>query len=779
MSRFFSSSLPKATHPISLNRREAKRLLVESLLLFIILAVAILYGVKSWQHYFFNGLAEHWDPKTMGEWMAWNAHNILHGNFLLPDYHANFFYPHSYTLAFGELLWPESFLYALFYFLTGNLFFSFNGTMLFFWALSGVLLFLLLRSLDISPVVSAFGGLIYCLMPYRMPYYVEFNMVLVFIFPLMILLLLRWLRNPSIVNTLWFCLGYLVSATSCLYFTIMAIIVMGCVSLSCLAADRTLLKNRQFYLSGALLLFGVIAISIIYLYPYALLRIEGGYKRSMADYLQYFAQPMQYLDSSSAPLLKWLKIPHSRFTETFLFPGTVLSLLFLGSLVYRGAVFLRRSPFTRISGYLGATELLFWAIFWSVILVHAYLGPVAWLKPLDPFLYHLAFLLILCSIAGLFVPATSTHPSRFLLAGLAAAAVVTFFVSFGPFISVGPDKHRLVLARGPFMDLASWNPLFSAVRSLTRFSIVILTYLAVVGCVFLDSMIQKNKKLIWVVPVLVAMLVYEARHMIHYKFENCSVTVNSHVINTAQNLPGEYVLFQIPIDNRFAEANIAMSSIGKFPLLIDGWSGFVPEYYRQLLTAEGKKWDLEKFFPLVSEVWPDAYLIIDRAFVNNLEKSWLNPFPWQNVEKSWELMDADERFALYRPKRVVSVSAHIVRRVRTDILKAHPILSFAARRTEAATITVSVSLNGRPVKENIRLSNTWQKYTIALPEMAMGNLKGEEIHIDVDSASSKGWEIGEVGFEIAKEQPLGKKSDWQNAIPVAALYRMMKSNVAR
>ena len=119
----------------------------------------------------------------MGQWMAWNAHNILQGNFLFPDYHANFFYPHSYTLAFSEMLWPESFLYALFYACTDNLFFSFNATMLFFWALSGVLLFVLLRSLNISFWVSALGGLIYCLMPYRMPYYVEFNMVLVFIFP--------------------------------------------------------------------------------------------------------------------------------------------------------------------------------------------------------------------------------------------------------------------------------------------------------------------------------------------------------------------------------------------------------------------------------------------------------------------------------------------------------------------------------------------------------------------------------------------------------------------
>jgi hypothetical protein len=149
---------------------KSKKCIFEALVLFGALALAILYSVKSWWRFFFIGLAEHWDPKLMGEWMAWNAHNILNGHFLLPNYHANFFYPHSYTLAFSELLWPESFLYALFYSLTGNIFFSFNATMLSFWVLSGLALFALLRMLDISPLVSALGSLIYCLMPYRMPY---------------------------------------------------------------------------------------------------------------------------------------------------------------------------------------------------------------------------------------------------------------------------------------------------------------------------------------------------------------------------------------------------------------------------------------------------------------------------------------------------------------------------------------------------------------------------------------------------------------------------------
>jgi hypothetical protein len=733
---------------------KSKKNILGALVLFGILAIAILYSVKSWRLFFFIGLAEHWDPQLMGEWMAWNAHNILHGHFLLPNYHANFFYPHSYTLAFSELLWPESFLYALFYALTGNLFFSFNATMLFFWALSGIAFFALLRMLDISPLVSALGSFIYCLMPYRMPYYVEFNMVLVFIFPLMILLLVRWLQDPSFKNALWFCLGFLISATSCLYYTIMAIIIMVFVSLAFLAGDRTMLRNRKFYLSGGLLVSGVFAVSCIYLYPYALLRIQGGYQRSTADYLKYFAQPMQYLDTGCTAFLKWMSIPTPRFTETFLFPGTVLSILILIFLVYQCVVFCKRYTFLRKTvRCIAMLQFLLWIIFWSVILLHAYRGRVAWLQWFDPFLYHLAVLLILLSILRLFFLEDSERTPGALLGGLAAAAILCFFISFGPFISVGPDDHRLVLARGPFLDLASWNPLFSAVRSLTRFSIVVLTYLAVTGCYVLNKLVQKNRKVIWLVPVLIAMLVYEARHMVHYKFEDSTGTIHSKVIQEAQNLPGDHVLFQLPIAIRKAEANFVMTTIGKFPLIINGWSGFEPDFYRQLFVWEEGTWGVDKDTTWATQIWPPAYLIIDHAWVIYLEGGWNKPFPWKDVEQSWELIDRDTRFALYRQRKVVYDSSPVIRRVRTDILKAHPLLSFKAHRSvtdgDPSPVVVSVLLNNKIIKEKISLAEAWEEFTVPLPPGGMGNIKGDEIDIEVASLgpSLSRWEIKDIEFK--------------------------------
>lgn len=725
-----------------------KKTFLQLLLLFGVLAVFILYGVKGWRGAFFTSLADHWDTKLMGEWMAWNAHNILRGHFLVPDFQANFFYPHSYTLAFGEMLWPESFVYAGFYLLTGNLFFSFNATMLFFWALSGVVLFVLLRMLNISVMVSALGSLVYCLMPYRMSYYIEFNMVLVFVIPLMMIVLLHWLRAPSIRSALWFCLGYLVSVTSCIYFTIMAIIIMVFVFVAFLASHRELLRSREFYVSGALLAVGVLVVSAVYLYPYAVLHFEGGYERSTADYLKYFAQPIHYVDTNHSVLTDWIKMPIPRPAETILFPGAVLGLMFLLFLGYRGAGFFERFSSSGKSGsYIAISKFVLWAVFWSVILVQAYFGQFTWLTPFDQFLYDIALVLIGLYIVGLFVVEDAERSTAVFLAGLCTAAVVSFFISLGPIISIGQDADRVVLARGPFLDLASWNPLFNVVRGLTRFSIVVLTYLTVAGCFALDRLVWKNRRLIWVLPVLAALSVYDARVMLPYRFIDDRPIVESPVMKKAQHLPGDYVLLQLPADFRPADASIVMASIGRFPLLANGWSGFSPDYYEKFLAWEKADWNLEELLSWAKEVWPPVYLIVDRGEITRLVLGWKSPFPVDKIERDWEPIGRDERYILYRQKPVVSTAHHIIRRVRTDMLKEHPLLSFTARSTGAGPVNASISVNGVVVKERIDIAGVWKEYTALLPAAAMGRIKGDEVGIDVaPDPPSADWQVKNIEF---------------------------------
>jgi len=720
---------------------------VEYFFLLIVLAITILLVIKPWRAHFFTGLAEHWDPKLMGEWMAWNAHHILNGHFWVPDYHANFFYPHSYTLAMGELLWPQSFFYALLYVFSGNLFFSFNGTMLFFWALSGVVMFALLRAFDVSRVTSYLGSFVYCLMPYRLAYYVEFNMVLVFILPLMILLLVRWLRDPCVKNSLWLCVGFIFSATSCLYFTIMSVIMMIFVFVAYVARNGPLLGNKKFYLSMGVMVVGISIGCAVYLYPYFILRTQGGYERTAADYLRHHGQAMQYLNTNCAGLLnRWISQPPCRFSETYLFPGTVLAVLTLVYFLHNMIRYLKKREYLRLPGVTGPLKMLLWFFFWSVILYHAVCGKASWLNPFDHLLYWVAFALIGLYGIGLFFH-TETAESRLLLTGLAGAAVLCFFISLGPLITVGPDAIRMDLSRGPFADLSAF-PLFGAVRGLTRFSIVILTYFVIASCFTLEHFLKRRSRLIWVFPLLIGLLVYEAQDL-HYKYKQYSAMLESGTIRKCQNLPGEYTLFLLPGGIRKIDVNLLMCSIGSFPLLINGLSGFAPDHYYDYFFWEKTGWKVEKITSRLQEIWPPVYILLDSSWLSLMARGWHQSFPWEEFDKRWKRVDHDQhhRFFLFQQRTdEFDLKEKIIRRVRTDLLRSHPVLAFMARCVPAEREPrLKIFLNGLPVTET-PLTEKWKKYEILLPSDSMGSIQGEEIEIRLQGRPSSG-HIREITFK--------------------------------
>lgn len=738
------------------NLTPAARRTVEVLLLFVLLAVAILYCVRPWRAYFFTGLADHWDPRLMGQWMAWNAHNILHGHILRPDYHANFFYPHAYTLAFSELLWPESFVYAAVYAFSKNLFLSFNATMLFFWALSGLAMYALLRELGVCRAVSYLGAFIFCLIPYRMRYYVEFNMVLVFVIPLLLLLWIRWLRHPSIRNALWFVAGFWLAATSCLYFTFMTVIMLAFVFAAFVTSQRGLLFKRKFWLSLGTIFGGVAAVSGIYLYPYALLRIHGGYARTTVDYLKHHAQAMHYLDTHCAALIYPLfTTPRTRTAETYLFLGTVLGILALIFLVTRLLRFVSQTRSNRLSeNLLVGSKFILWVVFWTTIGVHAFYGRVAWLALFDRWLYAVSFALIVLYGIGVFWVRSSDR-NELIRSGLAAAAVFCFFVSLGPLITTGPDAVRLNIARGPFADIAAWVPLFGAVRGLTRFAIVILIYLLVAGCITLSRFVRKDRRLIWLFPVLIGLLVFEAS-MMKYRYTNYSYVVKSKIVRKIQQLPRKSVIFQLPAAVRTVDATIVMDTIGNFPLLINGYSGFTPSDYQKLFYWEKTGWQLDKITKWLSQIWPPVYLVIDKQAKYWLSTGWHKPFPQEKLQKDWQLIDQDMLYALYglRPRKIIAPS--LIRRIRSDVLEKHPVLCFSARLTKIAYHrTVSrILLDNREVDREI-ITTKWCTYRVPLPSKNMGRLAGDEVKLELMKplgrvTAEPAWEVRGVYFAASR-----------------------------
>ncbi len=734
--------------------------LLELTALFAALAGVILYCVRPWYAYFTSGLAWHWDTKLMGEWMAWNAHNILQGRFLIPDFNANFFYPHAYTLAFSELLWPQSYVYAVIYAFSKNLFLSFNATMLVFWALSGVLMFALLREFRLSRAVGYLGAVVYCLLPYRMHYYEEFNMQMAFIFPMMLLAFIRWLRQPTARRALVFVAAFWVAATSCLYYTLMVGIMLALVLTAVLLHDRQR-RNRRFVAGLGIMAAGVLAVCAVYLYPYVILHSRAGYQRTTVDYLKHHAQPMHYLDTHSAKLAATLfTAPPTRQSETFLFPGTALVIMATCFLAAAGiGLALGRSSIRRGHAWLATGKLVSWSFFWGIVLCHALGLRIPGLHRLDPLLYPLSFLILVLYALGLRIPARPGRNMQ-ILCGLSAAAVLCFFISLGPLITVGPDGARLVLSRGPFADISRAVPIFSMVRGLTRFSIVILTYLLIAGCCALNQVVLRRAYAVWLFLPLVGILGFEAVHALPYKFNRHDALFESRVIHRSQALPENSVIFGLPADIRDIDSRLLMSTIGRFQYTVNGYSGFMPADFGRVLFWEKKGWQMEKISRWLYQIWPRVYILIDRDALHWVERGWHRRFPWRLLERDWKRLDCDAFYCLYAQRRRVFHAARITRRVRTDVLRRHPVFCFRCRLNadfeHPRPLFFRVSLNDHEVRRG-RLTASWQRRRIILPEEEMGRVQGEEIRLElIDAAGSPvsavqrhPWQVRDISFVSA------------------------------
>ncbi len=736
---------------------------VELGLLFIALLAAVLLTIRPWSSFFISGLAEHWDTKLMGQWMAWNAHNIGAGNVLLPDFNANFFYPHSYSLAFSELLWPPSFVYALLYAYSKNLFFSFNGTMLAFWSLSGVAMFALLRELSVGRVAAYIGSLIFCLMPFRLAYYVEFNMTLVFVIPLLLLLTIRWLRHPSIANAILFCAGFWISLTSSIYYTLITLLPLFFIVVVFLIHHKERVLRKDLIVSTAILVVLTTVIGSIYLYPYAVLRFEGGYVRTISDHAKHFAQPLHYLYTGQSPLLGGLFAPHGwRMVETVLFPGASLCILIAANIAERTQRF-RLDPAD--GGLQRATLLLkffLWSLFWLVVLLNIFLHDRSWVAHWNAMLTPIIVLLALVHLYVLLWPRNGGHPDTVVVA-LGAAAVFSFFITLGPSVTYGSDRNLHVLSVNPVFQALSTFPMFEALRGLSRFAIIVLVYWIVAGCRTLDGLIRRRPKATYLSLALPLFLIYEGHGLkqpsyvarLPYEYTDYVDRINSKVARSLQELPEESVIFLMPAGWREVDANIVMHTIGNYRYLVNGHSGFAPRAY-DVLSSLVREWRIGEITDRLSEIWPPVYLILDKGWTGHFARSWRSPFPYDALKQRWKRLADDEWYSLYALKPAAYTSRRILKRVRSDVLGQNRFLRFSARTTNVSDEGLAgfrVIVNGTEFSRH-RISDALRQYEVIVPLKYRREIEGDEIVLELiayekDEAGLPphyGWEVRDLGF---------------------------------
>lgn len=723
--------------------------------LFVLLNVLILIATYPWIKFFYSGFPLHWDPPSHATKMCWNAHNILNGNFLFPNYNFNMFYPHSYTLAFDEPFWIPSFLFTGIYAISQNLFLSFNITFLVFWAIAGICMYAFLRELSLSRGACYFGAIAFTLMPYRLSYYVEFNMTLCFGLPLCLFFFVRWLKDLKYTSAIFLALSFWLSAVSCIYYTLILLIPLFAILLAHLFRNPSLLLRKKFYFTGmtSSILAGFLCLP--YLWPYAALAIKNHYVRTLEEQLHHNAQPLAYLLPSTTNLFHLLIRPTANHCESILFPGITLCLL---------ALLFWLQPRAKSSKYANGLSFLrtsLWIMFWIFIIVVSIANdPQNIEKTFTITTVPALFLIFAISCFLLFLNRNDRGKNHFF-GGLGLASLACFILSFGPRLTVGHATGPIHIGNLPIAFLYKYFPIFDVIRVTSRYSIVVLIYVIIAGCSVLNQMVRKYPKQYWIWIVLTSLIVLEALGETvsgSFHFSDYQHFLDSPVQKRLQEIQEPLTIVQLPMGPRDLDVIEMICTARNFPYLINGWGGFLPREHRrlsQLMSSD--KSDVEKGSKWLSEVWPEVCLVLDlrgqELWHDIYRKSQLKPeylYPW------WKEIDRDDNYVLYELDRTLTKDSKIIRRVRPDVLRENPILDFHARYRGKKDITMPttfrVLLNDTEIHRQT-LTSGWKRYTIPLPTNFPPRMTGDIVTLELDlsevSSATKrpSWEVKNIHFK--------------------------------
>jgi len=301
---------------------------VEVLVFVLACTLALLATVPGWAGHMGSGLPDHWDPPLHAWKLLWNGRHILDGRFFWPPCQANAFYPHADTLCFDDLFWPQSFVAAGVLAMGLGPLFAYNLTLLFMWVLSGTGCFLLLRSLGCGALAAGTGGLLFTLLPYKLSYYLEFNMQLDFGLVFVVYFLWRLYRRPSWSAALGLAAAFWFQAISALYYAVIA-----ATTLPLMLPSLWRHLRRRGTLAAFLGFAAVAAVAAavgcaVFLWPYWELYHADHLQRHLSETMTHRADLLAYLQpirsrltgiAGFSPLgLKgtWQSLPHSSHTAS-------------------------------------------------------------------------------------------------------------------------------------------------------------------------------------------------------------------------------------------------------------------------------------------------------------------------------------------------------------------------------------------------------------------------------------------------------------------------------
>ncbi len=693
----------------------------EPLLVLVAACALIVVITWPWAAQMGSAVSTHWDVGLHAWKLNWNARHILDGGFLLPGYHANFFYPQCYTLALDDLFWAPSYFAALVLGLSHNPLLTYNATFLLFWALPGMFTFLLLRELGLGRAAASLGGLAFCISPYLASYYLEFNGVLCFGIPLVMWLLVRFFKKPGLLVGLWLALGFWAQAVSALYYTAILALSLPLVVLPLLRERSELLRSGRFWLAGAASLVVLTGLSWLFLNPYILLHNHMGLGRSLAEMALHSAHALSYLRNCSgfvpATGLPWPGHDlNAVLTEVILWPGLVAVLLALVYCWRFRRVLLRPDAGQGRGGgpvlrWLSWLRIICLAVFWGWNVLALFTTTRVMGGPLGSLVLNLAILgILLASLLLSLLPRELGLRRRFV-AGLATAAFLCFFISLGPEISVGNHKE---LAGNWLVRFLSDIEVLHITRVLSRYGIMVLFALVVAAAMAFDRLPLKRplKYALW--AVLLGVITLEANITVTSPYLPPTLYPDSK-LEAFLRAREPCTLLVLPLGDRRLDAQYMLQVAGSRPqrYLINGWTGFRHNYSRNLggLFSSGR---LARGFRELRRVWPDPLIVVDRASMERYVAQHGYKTSEQTLLGQARLLYRDDRYLVFAPPPPRGPSPRYERWVRYDLLERTASVHFLAHAlTDGPSARVLLYVNDG-VQARLSLQRIWKPYDVKI-----------------------------------------------------------------
>lgn len=561
----------------------------------------------------------HHDARVFTWIMASMARRLLTEPWAL--FHGNAFYPFGESLAFSEPLVIPSLL-GLPGFVWGNPVLTYNLLLLALWPLNGVAMAWVAHRLTESRPAAWLAGAVFCLSPYFTEYYLEFQMLLAALLPVVVYAWVRWLETQE---PRWLALalgGLTVQGLTTWYYTVIVGLALVTLALGFLCLRWRGWVWRRNLVALAVGGLGVAAVLLPIALPYVTAHRELGFDRDIRETSTHYADLFTFVEPASRSLLARLNpLPLSGgIAETSSFAGFTVLVLAAASLAWLRTETPAATPGIRLRRLaLAALVAALPVLAWAMAVPHGLrLGPLR-LRPRAGVLLDAAVILgfAVLLLRG-WAAARGAEPRQLgrgdwvrlllLLTGICA------ILALGPVIHVG----RREVSPGPYLLLYEVLLPLQAIRVTTRFAVITtagLALLAALGLAAVEARLRTRseaRRLVLVALFLALGCEYAVRPA-----EYEQVTAAPRAVDAALRADiADVAILEWPAHWAAADADAMVRSLYHAKRLVNGLSGFAPDFLGELsrlLTTPGPPFPVPEAQAVLRRVYPLRYLVVRLA----------------------------------------------------------------------------------------------------------------------------------------------------------------------